>query len=533
MGGKDKAISAVASLVDSEGNIVTNRKIPLLLTLIYDNEDRTPVAGHNVFRTIGSSSYYIDPETGKTPLQFRIEDVSKNHQGQNFLIEVSADKEKSPDIAPGYSRSVCIRSKKKKDPGSRKRRIVNASTPAQKKHPPPRHSPQPSPPFPQPQFTVPVADPFVLGSAQNAELIRTAMRGIIKWTKEVVNGLSPLKWNVMGYAENPEGVIDYCRPYHSMPNPNEKVNQILNMYTEETREHLRVILDAVEQSTSPLTSNDSTYGIMHRSTGSSFHSGQSALMTHSAHSGQTHGTSYSASNQTSGLGFRPSQWQLPYHEHPSYPMCGLASQERSLVSPQTHQNVPPSHTHTGLTMPPLHPPPIQKQHWDQHHIQDISHILHGGSPHPRTNANDHVEPDMSEVVVDLESRQADVQYIFAKVFKSLLTDQHLGFPAYNTAKELLGFYKEADSGGKSGPFVPIHLHRDEFGQDEMGQASRIIKDAILKHSRAVYALEDWDSLSNMVEHAIVYGSSKDFEGGIPNLSALPPVATVHPGREYL
>ena len=100
MGGRDKALSVLATLVDSEGNKVKNRKIPLQLTLLYDNEDRTQVAKQDIFRIIGASSYHIDPETGEAPLQFRIEDVSKNHQKQNFIIEVSADKDKCPDITP-------------------------------------------------------------------------------------------------------------------------------------------------------------------------------------------------------------------------------------------------------------------------------------------------------------------------------------------------------------------------------------------------------------------------------------------------
>ena len=529
MGGRDKAILAMVSLIDSKGNIVTNRKIPLQLKLLYDNENKTSVANDAIFRVIGASSYHIDPETGKAPLQFRIEDVSKNHQGQNFLIEVSADNEKCPDIATGYSRSVCIRSKKKKDLGSRKRPIANASTPAQKKHPPAQNvPPQPPKPFPQPQFTVPIADPFMLGSAQNAQQVRKAMRGIIKWTQEVVNGLGPLKWNVIGYAQNPEGVIDYSRPYHSMPNPNEKVNQILNMYAEDTREHLRVILDAVETSTGPSASGDTNYGSVHHSTTISTHSGQPAAPVHPPHLGQTNIT---ALNQASGPGVRPLQWQSTYPEHPSYPTRGLICHEESVMSPQAHQNAPLGQTGTGSTMPPLHPPPMQNQYWGQQHNRDIPHTPHGENHHPQIN--DHDEPDMSEIAIDLETRQADVQYVYAKVFKSLLTDQHLGFPAYNIVKELLGFYREADADGESGRFVPIHLHRDEFGQEEMDQASRILKDAILKHNRAVYALNDWNSLSDMVEHALVSKSPKDFERGNPNLSAPPPVDIGNLGRDYL
>ena len=123
---------------------------------------------------------------------------------------------------------------------------------------------------------------------------------------------------------------------------------------------------------------------------------------------------------------------------------------------------------------------------------------------------------MADISIDLENRQADVQYVFAKVFKSLRTDEILGFPAYSITKELLGFYRETSMGTSgSGQFVIFHKYDDEFDRDEMDQASRILKEAILKRSRAVYALTDWESLSSMVEHALVldhWTNTKDIGG---------------------
>merc|ERR1719410_2596563 len=72
------------------------------------------------------------------------------------------------------------------------------------------------------------------------------MRGVIRWTEEVINGLYPLQWQVIGYAQYPDGTLDYNRPYHSMPNPNARISKVLSMYSENTREQLRVLLNAVE-----------------------------------------------------------------------------------------------------------------------------------------------------------------------------------------------------------------------------------------------------------------------------------------------
>jgi hypothetical protein len=508
MGGRDKAMLAVAKLVDQDGNIIKDRKVPLHLRLLYDNEERSPVAKQDIFRMVGASCHYIDPETGQASLQFRIEDVSKNHQGQNFIIEIGTDKEKSPDVAPAYSRSVCIRSKKKV---KRQRDDHSAPTPTPKQQATQQSFSSQPPPA---QFTAASSDPFAIGSSHNPQAIRQAMRGVIKWTEEVVNGLGPLKWNVIGYAQNPDGVIDYNRPYHSMPNPNEKVNQILNMYAEDTREHLRVLLNAVEQSTAN-PNPDPMYG------------GGAAPPQ------QQH--------QANNTPFRPEmrQWQNTYQDHPSYNIQGLVSHESSVMSPPAGQSVPPNTG--GPTMPALHQPvQMQNQYWAQHNAQGMPpHGNQGMQPPPhqrvpisRDSRTSQGEPDMSDMSIDLENRQADVQYVLAKVFKSLRTDNRLGFPAYSITKELLGFYRESSMGAGSGRFIPIHKHKNEFGGDELEQAGQILKDSILKRSRAVYALKDWDSLMSMVEHALVYDWTKDIGGGA-NSGSSGDIEIGSPAREYL
>ena len=58
--------------------------VPLKLSLIYDNEEGSNVLKESeTLRVLDSSKHYIDPDNGKSIIKFRIEDVSKNHQGKN------------------------------------------------------------------------------------------------------------------------------------------------------------------------------------------------------------------------------------------------------------------------------------------------------------------------------------------------------------------------------------------------------------------------------------------------------------------
>ena len=56
---------------------------------------------------------------------------------------------------------------------------------------------------------------MAMAGVSDVQALRAAMRGVIRWTEEVVNGLFPLKWQVIGYAQFPDGTVDYNRPYHS------------------------------------------------------------------------------------------------------------------------------------------------------------------------------------------------------------------------------------------------------------------------------------------------------------------------------
>ena len=110
---------------------------------------------------------------------------------------------------------------------------------------------------------------------------------------------------------------------------------------------------------------------------------------------------------------------------------------------------------------------------------------------------------------DLHSRESEVEYVLAKQYKALRTEERLGFPAYSASREILGFYRESRSKVGVGEFVPISRHAQDFGPLEIMQASEILEDAIAKKSSAVHALKDWGSIANLIDHALVYDWTKD------------------------
>lgn len=107
-------MQVLASLCNRDNNLVLNRKVPLKMTLLYDNEYNQEVMKQSNLKVFGPPKQHIDPTSGQVTIRFRIEDVSKNHQGQSFKVIVAAENNKLGDIAPAYTPVVAIRSKRNK-----------------------------------------------------------------------------------------------------------------------------------------------------------------------------------------------------------------------------------------------------------------------------------------------------------------------------------------------------------------------------------------------------------------------------------
>ena len=59
--------------------------MPLKVSLIYDNEEGSSVLQEEkILRLLETTKHYIDPDSGLSIIKFRIEDVSKNHQGKTW-----------------------------------------------------------------------------------------------------------------------------------------------------------------------------------------------------------------------------------------------------------------------------------------------------------------------------------------------------------------------------------------------------------------------------------------------------------------
>ena len=111
VGGRERTIDFLVILKDSKNEIVTGRKVHLKLVLLYENGQVVPK--QEILR-LGQDVRAIIDETGRVTIRFRIEEVSRSHQKQKFIVQVGPDVVNYPltsNVSPDVTPPIEIRSK--------------------------------------------------------------------------------------------------------------------------------------------------------------------------------------------------------------------------------------------------------------------------------------------------------------------------------------------------------------------------------------------------------------------------------------
>jgi hypothetical protein len=487
-GGRDKSMEVIAEAYDKDNQVV-REKIPLNLTLFYDSETPVQVSNQDLLKAQGSErKLQLDKSTGRARVRFRIEDVSKNHQGQNFILRIAADKkDEQHAVAPGFSPAVSVRSKRNK-----RHRASNSLTSGGRG----TQGTEPSSPTMMRSSPMYADHPSIPLDGADSTRLREAIQGVMHWTDEVVNGLYSLQWQVIGYAQHPDGSPDYNRPYHSMPNPNPLIAQVLSRYTDSVRGNLRLVQQAVDQADVPRRRDEGAYSTMAPAV-----------------------TSLLPRESDGMYGIMPPPGVQRARASSPPALSGNLSRTRVAAGMVPLTQGPPLPVMHARESPFRDFPPVQQQrpgYYPQHNRpQESDNVpLYASLPQPSQHLRDGKtasQPPRPRSEPS-DSQESEVEFVLAKQYKSMQTSERLGFPAYSASKELLGFYRESSTKVGVGQFVPIRHLAHEFGPLEVMQATEILEEALAANSEAVHALKDWGSINNLIDHALVYDWTKDIDG---------------------
>ncbi len=215
-GGWDNCMLAQIQLRKADGSIALGRSVIVHITIHYDDAKSTQVSDQNILNVLGGCDQIIRQDTGTVSIRFRVEDVSKNHQGNDFKLFVVADETRFYDVGSSFSPSFNVRSKKYRKirldtdhipaTDSKDQQLTPASTDIRGKS------------------SLVTGHNFPLADASQARL---ALNNIIGWADQVVDELSSIQWKLIGYESNPDGTSDYSKPIHESPNPNEAISNLI------------------------------------------------------------------------------------------------------------------------------------------------------------------------------------------------------------------------------------------------------------------------------------------------------------------
>ena len=436
-GGRDKCVTVMAAIYDNLHTLARLQTVPFSLTLCYAVTPPIVVNNQEILRVIGGNpnKLEIDKATGHAKIRFRIEDVSKNHQGQDFCVKISASR-----IAPGMTPPVTVRSKRNK------RNRLSSTTTSSSEGPAAQRSSALNVPF---GSSVAAFGGRALDIGDLARL-RDAIRGVEQWAENVVSGLYPLQWQVVGYAQDDRGNPDYSRPFHSnMVNPNALISRVLATYNESTREQLNLLCQTFDATTNEPPRRSPVYSTAI----------PSAVMP---------------------------PLRLPPPPPPGYPF--------SMRDIRNHGHAMPLYSASQRQLPA--PMPNNSSADSKPPANDRSALLKSEAASRKQSSESGTPSEQSDQHQEDEEGDHDtmedrVEYLLAKQFKSVRSGERLGFPAYSAEKELLGFYQEF------GNFVPIP---SDFGPTEKQQAVTILENAPVA---AVHAKQD-RSIGILLNHALVY-----------------------------
>ncbi|TDH71689.1 hypothetical protein CCR75_006486 [Bremia lactucae] len=113
-GGREKCMTIALTLVPAPGTVVEDRVVPLDVKLLYESGNL--VLNQNILRFFPDMRPNMTH--GRALISFRIDDVSKNHQGQSFRLDIGPEQQDGSfmfkDIAPTRTSVIAIRSKRNK-----------------------------------------------------------------------------------------------------------------------------------------------------------------------------------------------------------------------------------------------------------------------------------------------------------------------------------------------------------------------------------------------------------------------------------
>jgi hypothetical protein len=575
-GGRDKCMTLPIFLVNEKNERVGDRPVPLRVTLLYENEH--PVLKQDILKMSPDCQRTID-SSGKALLKLRIEDVSKNHQGQAFRLKVEPDTAQSPmnfDVAFDLSSTISVRSKRNKrrqtksgglhqishhvltagisnsasatsSPSSNTDNEMNRSmgnfnnstgsfVGDDRLHKKQKLSSTSG------GLDTPTSSSSNGGTVGNNNTLTGAMEKVLSWTGAVVHGLHQLEWQTVGYESKTDGTPDPERPIYRCPacwrykdvmtfetaqhDTKCLIANLLLTYATDTMGHLDYVLKSIEQFPSMLTmkyptSKATTAHTMVGMTGHHHghpHHHQMQLGAGSSDDGNAAmmATSAAMMMATSNVPTPTSHSMMSTVSSPSG-VTGAPSLGRGITDMINSIDGPPGLFRGTTVSLTEFMRSLSGEDQDNNNNTSGNGTL-GNDPtsfYAAGTTRSNTQPGQVTDAIELQ-----VFYVLARMI-TLDSTNSIGFPAFDMSMNLLGFYQEGRDNAATTEvvFVPV----SDIGaitQVEISQTQRLLRNEIKENSAAVHTLARCNNdLVKLKEDVILFHwNAKDRNNGGNNTS---------------
>jgi hypothetical protein len=293
--------------------------------------------------------------------------------------------------------------------------------------------------------------------------IKQPIQNLATWAEEVVSGLFPLQWTVVGYATHPDGTVDYSRPYHSMTNPNSFIHNILTRYSFIRYKYFSFLA----------LWRGSTYILHPRFL-------CAIILCHNF-------LRYSCSVKED------------LHYLSSAMDAELAKGESGALK---------THSSSGRAIQEFHRAASSSS-------CNTSFAFHSvpGKNTKATRSTANIETPSSCSTLICSEIESQVAYVLAIPYKTLRSRQLCGYPCFSNEKQLIGFFQRIVSSLNSlvtENFVPISLFGTEiFDSLEKEHANNMLHVAILSNSEFLLTVKELESVSSALEGCALLEWSKE------------------------
>lgn len=328
-----------------------------------------------------------------------------------------------------------------------------------------------------------------------------AVDAVLRWAGTVMNGLQDMQWKCIGYERGADGNVDASRPLFSMSNPTQAITEIIQLYSQETMASLQALVREAEEFRRQAFIRDAMELLPSDGDDADVAAQQSAGPEPGAAQSACCGNPMAASDQA----LRDQESEVAVSLVSLVGGCCHAS-DCALSNALSAEDESKSAKNTSQSASASALPASAGSASNKSTKLDFSTslIMKGSGSFIETFDWSNSNTEMLLGMAVNSDRQ--VHYIVGKIFKT--SEGSIGLPAYDDAKQLIGFYREYTNCNRNIvlKYRSVNAHRGvPLASNYVALANKELEELCRESPSKVFSLPHChDDLERMKQDALIH-----------------------------